>query len=312
MPTSFDRRKFLSRSLIASVGCALLPEGELFASDPIKRDGKPRLLLSLAAYSFRQYFQYGRGKSDKPVSPEKQIDLLQFIDYCADHGCQGAELTSYYFPDNVSHDFLIKVKQHAFLRGVEISGTAVGNNFAIRDDTKRNKQIAGVKDWIDHAAIMGAPHIRVFAGASEGLPKEEAKKYCIQAMEEVCAYAGSKGIYLGLENHGGIVAEPDDLLEIVKAVKSPWFGINLDTGNFRTEDPYADLVRIAPYAVNVQWKADVQPKGKSPEPADFQRLVKILRDANYQGYVALEYESAPDPYEAVPGLLKRMKEAFAT
>ncbi|MDB6040481.1 MAG: sugar phosphate isomerase/epimerase, partial [Verrucomicrobiales bacterium] len=226
-------------------------------------------------------------------------------------GCQGAELTSYYFPVDVTTEYLIKVKQHAFLRGIEISGTAVGNNFAIKDNARRNKQVADVKKWIDRAAILGAPHIRVFAGTAEGSPIEEAMKYCIQAMEEACDYAGSKGIFLGIENHGGIVAEPNDLLEIVKAVRSPWFGINLDTANFRTENPYADLIRIAPYAINVQMKAEIQPKGKPEEPADFLRLIGILRDANYQGYVALEYESAPDPYVAVPGLLKRMKESFA-
>lgn len=310
MQNRLDRRTFLSRSLAATVGCAFLPGAQLWARDPIKRDGKPRLLLSLAAYSFRDYFENGRGKSDKPVPDGKRIDMFQFIDYCANNGCQGTELTSYYFPDNVTTDYLIRIKQHAFLRGIEISGTAVGNNFAMKDASLRSKQVADVKKWVDRAAVLGAPHIRVFAGSAEGAPKEESKRYCIQAMEEACDYAGSKGIFLGIENHGGIVAEPDDLLDIVKAVQSPWLGINLDTGNFRTDDPYADLIRIAPYAVNVQMKAEIQPKGKAQEPADFARLIGILRDANYQGYVALEYESASDPYAAVPGLLKRMKESF--
>ena len=93
-------------------------------------------------------------------------------------------------------------------------------------------------------------------------------------------------------------------------MKSPWLGINLDTGNFHTDDPYADLVKIAPYAVNVQMKGEIQPRGKNAEPADLARLVRILRDANYQGFVALEYESKEDPWTAVPRLLKQMKELF--
>src|SRR5262249_30720848 len=145
----------------------------------------------------------------------------------------------------------------------------------------------------------------------KGVSRDEAKQQCISAIEECCDYAGGKGIYLGLENHGGIVSTAEEILEIVRAVKSPSLGINLDTGNFHTADPYADLAKIAPYAVNVQLKAEVHPLGKGEEPADLPRLVKILRDANYQGYVALEYESKEDPWTAVPKLLMRMKELFA-
>ena len=148
-----------------------------------------------------------------------------------------------------------------------------------------------------------------FAGElQKGSTKEEAKKLCIAAFEECCDYAGKKGVMLGLENHGGIVAEPADILDIVRTVKSPWFGINWDSGNFRTDDPYHDLETIAPYAVNVQWKAEVQPRGaKEKQPVDLPRIVKILRAANYQGYVALEYEAAEDPWVAVPRLLKEMR-----
>ena len=81
-------------------------------------------------------------------------------------------------------------------------------------------------------------------------------------------------------------------------------GINLDTGNFYTDDPYADLAKCAPYAVNVQVKVDIKRRNdKETSPADFNRLVKILRDANYQGWVALEYEAKEDPWTAVPRLL---------
>ena len=124
-------------------------------------------------------------------------------------------------------------------------------------------------------------------------------------------YAGKKGIFLGIENHGGIVAEARDLLDIVRAVKSAWVGINLDTGNFRSVDPYADLAACAPYAVNVQVKVEVRRQGQAkPEPADLKRIVRLLREAGYQGYVALEYEAKPDPWIQVPLWLRRMQEAF--
>lgn len=278
------------------------------AAAPFKRVGAPRLRLSLAAYSFRDFFKDASHQRSKAPAADKQMDLFQFIDFCAVHGCEGAELTSYYFPKDVSNDFLLKIKRHAFLRGVELSGTSVGNTFTVPPGGKRDREISHTKKWIDHAALMGIPHIRVFAGNLEGQSHEVAKKNCITALEDCCAYAGERGVFLGIENHGGIVAEPDALLDIIKSVQSPWLGVNLDTANFHTEDPYRDLARCAPYAVNVQLKTEVQAKGKKKEPADLQRLVKILRDASYQGYLVLEYEAAEDPYEAVPRVLKELSE----
>lgn len=236
--------------------------------------------------------------------------MFGFVDYCAEHGCQGAEVTSYYFPKNVDDAWLLKLRHHAFLRGMPFSGTAVGNEFTNENDARQKEQIAHVKTWIDRAQLLGAPHIRIFAGNAPAAGKVQATKRCIAAIEECADYASKKGIFLGLENHGGIVTEAADLLEIVRTVNNPWFGINLDSGNFRSADPYEELERCAPYAVNVQFKVEIQRRGQKKEESDLGRLVKILRAANYQGYFALEYEAAPDPWKAVPEWLKRMQEAI--
>jgi sugar phosphate isomerase/epimerase len=302
MDALMSRRAFLNRSLrtgVAVAGIGFAGSTLVRAIEPIQRSGPARLALSLAAYSFRDSFR------------DSKLNLFQFIDFCADHGCQGTELTSYYFPPDVADELLLQLKRHAFIRGIGISGTAVGNTFTLPKGERRDREIASVKKWIDHAEVLGAPHIRVFAGNAQGVSKAEAKKLTLEAMEECCEYAGSKGVFLGLENHGGIVAEPDDLLDIVKAVRSPWFGINLDTGNFHTDDPYADLARCAPYSVNVQVKSEIQKRGQKKETADLKRLVQIVRDAGYQGYVALEYEAAEDPWKAVPRLLAELKELLA-
>ena len=306
MNNEITRRSFFNTTLqgsLALAGAALLHPPAASAVEPLKRAGKPRLPLSLAAYSFRQYFTH--------KDPAKQITLDDFVDFCADHGCAGAELTSYYFPKGFGDDYLIQLKRHAFMRGIAISGSAVGNNFALPKGPQRDEQIALVKKWVDHCAVLGAPHIRVFAGPAQDKDISAAKKLCIEALEECGDYAGKHGVFLGLENHGGIVAEPADILEIIQAVKSPWIGINLDTGNFQTYDPYADLAQCAPYAVNVQFKAEIKRRGQQKkETADLGRVVRILRDANYQGYFALEYEAAEDPWQAVPQWLEKMKAAL--
>lgn len=310
MKANPSRRDFLRFSALA--GLALSPFAAA-AVEPFKRTAPSRLQLSLAAYSFREYFKDSDHERKNPTDPARRIDMFQFVDYCAEHACLGAELTSYYFPKEIDEAYLLKLRRHCFLKGVEVSGGSVGNTFTHPAGDKRDEQNRYVKKWVDHYAVLGAPHIRVFAGnAPRGMSNVEAKKLCISALEECADYAGKRGIFLGIENHGGIVAEPDDLLDIIRTVKSPWVGINLDSGNFHTEDPYRDFERCAPFAVNVQLKADLRPRDGKNQSADLPRLVKILRAANYQGYVALEYESEEDPWKAVPRLLQQMQKLLVS
>jgi len=309
---NFNKRDFLKTvgavSVTAGLGVTLpvcLP-----AASPVQRKGKPRLNLSLAAYSFRDYFNTATHAQNRPADV-RSIDMHDFIDYCADHNLDGAELTSYYLDPKISRSELTALKRHAFLRGIAISGTAVGNVFTLPKGTKRDSQIAHVKKWIDNAAHMGAPHVRVFAGGINGQSLKQAQSMCIKALEEVGEYAGERGVFLGIENHGGIVAEADSLLEIVRATQSEWVGVNLDTGNFHTDDVYGDIARCVPHAVNVQLKVEIQPRGaKQKSAADLGRLVKILRDGGYQGFIALEFEAATDPWVAVPIWLNKLKEAI--
>ncbi len=301
------RRHFLSTSL-GALSVSTLP-----AIEPIQRPGKSRMQLGVAAYSFREYFQWSRDKEQQPKGDRKPWSILDFVDWCGDNGVPGAEVTSYFFPPEVDEAFLLEVKRRAYLRGVQIAGTAVGNNFALPKGDKLNEQIAYTKKWIDHSAVMGAPHIRVFAGPqSKELTEEQAVANCLEAYQECLDYTAKKGVFLGLENHGGIVAEPDNLVKMVRAAKSPWAGINLDSGNFHTADPYADLAKIAPYAVNVQLKMEITRAGtKEAEASDVKRVIQIMRDANYQGWFTLEFETKQDPFVEVPKIVALLKPLLA-
>jgi len=300
----------MAGTALASLAVASSLAPRVGGVEPFNRPGKPRLRLGLAAYSFRQYFA-GSQDAAQATRKDKKIDLFSFVDYCAEHGCDGAELTSYYFPPNADSDYMLKLKRHAFIRGVSVSGTSVGNTFTHPAGPEREKQLALLNKWIDNAALLGAPHLRIFAGNAQKEGKEKAKQDCLETLKIACENAGKKGVMLGLENHGGIVAEANDLLDLVKAVDNPWLGINLDTGNFRTADPYGDLAKCAPYAVNVQIKTELAARGEKKSEANLERLVKILRDANYQGFVTLEYEAAPDPWDAVPQIIERLRPLLA-
>jgi len=265
----------------------------------VRRAPGARMRLSLAAYSFRDYLT---GKS------EPRMDLPEFIDRVAAMDLDGVELTSYYFPDPVTPEHLAGLKLRCHLQGLDITGTPVRNTFTFPAGPERDREVAHVVRWIGIAADLGSPAIRIFAGdAQKGQTLEEAQRCCADSIRACLPHAARRGVILALENHGGIVAEADSLLKIVREVGSPWCGINLDTGNFHTDDPYGDIARCAPLAVTVQVKTEIQRRGGMKEQADLARIVRILRDSGYRGYVTLEYEAAENPLEAVPRHLKALR-----
>ncbi len=300
MTERLTRRGWIKTVGAATAAATLCRPG--YAIDPFKRPHGPRMKLSLAAYSFRGLLT-GR-------SPRWTLD--DFIDFCAEQQLDGTELTSYYFPSPVTPQYLNHLKQKCFLLGLDISGTAIRNVFTHPPGPDRDRELAHVRRWIDYAAGMGAPVIRIFSG---GIPRghtlQKARRWCIETIEAACDYAGSRGVFLALENHGGISTTAEDILAIVRDVRSDWFGVNLDTGNFRSKDPYRDIELVAPFAVNVQVKVEIRPEGSARQRADFQRIVRILRSVDYRGYLVLEYEAAEPPLRAVPRYLAELREAMA-
>jgi sugar phosphate isomerase/epimerase len=299
-PMTTTRRRFLQATCAAGVSLAIVSRRGS-AIEPIHRTDKSHIRLSIAAYSYRQYL-------DLKAKPKPSMTLDDFIDAAAGMGLDAVELTQYYFP-TTTPEYLAQLKGHCTRLGLDVSGTAVGNNFCRTDPAKLKEEIATVKKWVEHSSRLGAKTIRIFAGSLEkGDTEEQARARCIEAIQEACDFAGKFGIYLALENHGGITSNIDQMLALVKAIRHEWFGVNWDTGNFVSADPYADLERLAPYAVTVQIKSEIQRANKrEKEDADLKRLIGILRAATYRGYVALEYEAAEEPKKAVPRHIKTLQ-----
>jgi sugar phosphate isomerase/epimerase len=297
---SLSRRHFLHVvPRIGAAWCAAAATSVPTAAiAPIRRTPGSRMKLSLAAYSFRQEL----------TAPQRPMTLAQFVDLAVTYGLDAIEPTSYYFPEPVTPQYCRELRRLAFLQGLSISGTAIRNTFTYPPGPKLDREMAHVKMWVDRAVDLGAPVIRIFAGdRQEGTTEAQARRWCIDATQQAVEYAGQRGIILALENHGGIVSTADDLLAIVREIQSDWFGVNWDSGNFRGPDPYAELARIAPYAVTVQLKTEIAPGGGPPVEADLPRVVGILKSADYRGFVALEYEAKENPRTAVPRYLKQLR-----
>jgi sugar phosphate isomerase/epimerase len=293
------RRGFLAKTALATAAGPLALARHATAVGPIGRTRPSHFKLSLAAYSFR----------DSLTGPNKTMDLFGFVDLAADLGLDAVEPTSYYFPEDVSTDYLHRLKQHAFLLGLDISGTAVMNDFCLPPGPETDKELDHVRTWIDRAAELDAPTLRLLSGNwLQGTPESELEERVVQRINSLLPHAVAKGVTLALENHGGgVTVTSEQLLRLVRQIKGPNFGVNLDTGNFHGKDPYAEIAEAAPYAVNVQVKTEIRRMGRSKEPADLARVIGILREARYSGYVVLEYNAPEDPKSAVPRYVKSLR-----
>jgi len=295
---SFTRRSFLKLGALGA-GLTAFNPGTLFASSNKAKINDSRIKLSLSAYSFVSHF-----RNDK-------LTMTEFIDYCDKLGLDGTEPTSYFF-ESEEDSYLLDLRNKCFHLGLDISGTAIGNDFITPDEGERKKQVEDVKYWVDKAAILGAPSIRVFGGGHipEGYTEKDAYDWVIPNMKECVDYASQKGIVLAIENHGGFPTTSEQVIKIIQEVDSPWFGANLDTGNF-ADNWYKQMAEVAPYAVVVQLKVNVRStvEGGRSISTDPERVIRMLKNEGYRRYVSLEYEE-DSPYEDIPVWVDKLRECI--
>ncbi|MFC2080934.1 sugar phosphate isomerase/epimerase family protein [Bacteroidota bacterium] len=291
------------------------PQEEKTKSDDlvIERHGEAYVKLSLNAYSFSKLLNdhiKGRGPG---------MTLFELLEFCAENNFDALDPTGYFFPgypEVPSDDYINKFKRRAFQLGIDISGTGVRNNFASPDPEKRAADVQHVKEWIEVAAKLGAPVLRVFAGpVPEGYEDkwDEVAGWMVECLKECADYGEKFGVLVGVQNHGDMLKTADETIKIVKMVNSDWFGIIVDTGYFLTEDPYVDIEKVIPYAVN--WQVKESPFGKaSPIRTDLERLMKIIKRSGYRGYIPIETLSLQgrpyDPLTLVPAFLEEVRDAM--
>lgn len=318
MKLKIDRREFMKSASLFSLYAAAAGVGfksaRTFAQQPIKRIGGPKLKTSLNAYSFSKLLNdhlKGRGPG---------ITLFDLLDFCAKHNFDAIDPTGYFFPgypDPPSDEYINEFKRRAFLLGLDISGTGVRNDFATPDKRERAKDVQHVKEWIEVAAKMGAPVIRVFAGrVPEGHEDkwDQVAEWMAEDLRACAEYGKKYGVLVGVQNHGWMLKTSDDVIKILKMVDSNWLGTIVDTGKFVSKNPYVDIERVTPYAVN--WQIKESPYGKtSPIRTDLKRVVSIARRGGYRGYIPIETLSVKgqpyDPYVLVPKFLAELQAAIA-
>jgi sugar phosphate isomerase/epimerase len=301
---TFQRRKFIQSLATAS---AVIGTGSLSIANAKEKQvasgvDKTRFKISLNAYSF-----------NRPLT-DKTTTLDALVEFCAKEGFAAIDATGYYFPgypEVPTDEYIYQLKNKAHRHGVEISGTGIRNEFGDPDKAKRAADILLTKKWIEVAAKLGAPVIRIFTAKT--LPPnytwEQAEAWIVEDIKTCVEYGKQHGVIVAVQNHNDFVKTADQMIDIIKKVNSEWFGLVLDTGSFVTEEPYSEIKKTAAYAVNWQIKERLNYKGKQ-EDMDLEKLFRIVYASSYRGYLPIETLSPGDPFQIVPPFLKKVKDAL--
>jgi sugar phosphate isomerase/epimerase len=262
-----------------------------------------RIKLSCNLYSFNAPLTSG------------EMTLEQVIDFCAEIGFEAVDPTGYYFkgyPAPAADELVFRIKHRAFRAGLDISGTGVRNDFTLADPVARDAEVAHVTRWIDVAAKLGAPVLRVFAGRGvpDGRTEAETREWVVSCLTSVVERAAARGVMIALQNHDDFVKTADQVLELRRRVPSEWFGLNVDIGSLRTGDPYDEIAKLAPHAYTWQLKELVY-RGTREEKTDVARVVRIIREAGYRGYVPIETLGPGNAREKVRRFLDEVRTALA-
>jgi len=310
-----SRRRILAAAGLAAVG------SRAAAQRPIERGGGARLAPALNAYSFLE--QLVANRSDAASG----IDLFGVCDFCARHDIEAVDLTGYFFPGYPSPPpdaYVSRIKRFVHDRGIVISGTGVKNDFATADAAVRAEGVRLTKEWIEVAARLGAPVIRVFAGptggerdwrvAAGGAPRADVEAWMADDLR-ACAEHGERfGVLVAVQNHGDFLCTGPEHLGLLSRVDHPWCGALVDTGKYLSPDPYADIAMLVPHAVNWQIKETLGSRLASPR-TDYPRLVRIIREGGYRGFLPIETLSMGrrdyDPAKEVLHVLQSLRDAIA-
>ena len=276
--------------------------GEQVAQDSSKTGGETFFKLSLAQWSLHKMMQSG------------EMDPVDFAQKASELGFTGIEYVSALYEDNLKkgddpgkamQDLLLLLKQKSEQHKVENVLIMVDGegHLAELDDEKRNMAVENHKKWVDAAAFLGCHSIRVNAHG-EG-SEEEVAEAAVKGLSALAAYASEKGINVIVENHGGYTSNGKWLAGVMEKVNLPNCGTLPDFGNFCINvsygsinaeecedvyDIYQGVAELLPYAKGVSAKTyDFDEQGNQPL-IDYVRMLQIVRDAGYKGYIGVEYE----------------------
>ncbi len=298
-----DRRQFI-QTAAAGIAAGSLP----FAVS-CSAQGNP-FSISLAQWSLVRSIRAGR------------IDPLAFPAFAMDnYGIGAVEYVNQFFMDKAEdRPWLTDLRQRCEDNGVRsllIMCDAEGN-LGDPDDAARTQAVENHYKWVEAAEFLGCHSIRVNAGSAGSW--DEQRALAIDGLSRLSAFAADYGLNVIVENHGGLSSNGRWLSEVISGVARDNCGTLPDFGNFRISgdeeyDKYQGVAELMPYARGVSAKCyEFDAEGNTVR-IDFPRMIRIVLDAGYRGYIGIEWEGTePEDVEGVRlanALLRRIRDELA-
>ncbi len=252
------------------------------------------------------------------------LDPLDFPTIAKDdYGINAVEyVNTFYFNKARDNTYLKELKDRCDSAGVQsvlIMCDALGDLGDTNTD-KRNQAIENHHQWVEAAAYLGCHAIRVNAAGSG--TADEVRDAAIQGLGALTEYGKTHDISIIVENHGGYSSDGLWLSSVMDGVNSPFCGTLPDFGNFcitrgaeysdclEEYDRYKGMTELMPYAKGVSAKShDFDEKGNEIH-SDFRRMLQIVKDSGYTGYIDIEYEgstlSEAEGIKATKGLMEKI------
>lgn len=326
MTMNLNRRHFLASTVGGALATTLPAMAQTEPAKPAK--ARARVKFAISSYSYWHF-------------KTERVPIETVIDKAAAQEVSGVDILHRQMdiPEKADLNaegraYLRKLKRHAFANGIDLICLSIHQNF-VNPTPETGPSPEAWRKQVDHtvkcleiAYELGIPCIRLNSGRWNtiadfddlmkargiepilpGHTEDEGFKWCVDCIEKCLPKAEECGVVMALENHWGLTGTPEGILRITDAVKSPWLGVLMDTGNF-LEEPYDKLRKIAPRTSFVQAKTYYGGGEWYTLNLDYAKIADILGQAGYGGYVSVEYEGKEHADTAVPKSIQMLRESF--
>jgi sugar phosphate isomerase/epimerase len=269
------------------------------------KDAKDSLFkISLAEWSLHKTLFGGK------------LDNLDFPKTAkVDFGIDAVEYVNQFFKDKAKDQkYLAELNKRAADQGVKnvlvmIDGEG---DLGDPDESRRTKAVENHHRWVEAAKTLGCHSIRVNARSKDSLPFDEQLKLAADGLRRLSEFAAKLDMNVIVENHGGLSSNGKWLAGVMKAVDLKNCGTLPDFGNFGNYDRYQGVTELMPFAKGVSAKSHDFDKEGNETRTDYRKMMKIVLDAGYHGYVGIEYEGRtlpePEGIRATKKLLEKVRE----